>query len=157
MKDSFEKKYGINYEIISIDDLVFGQGENQWVLTCNKEICRSIQDTKIIYTQIKKNPSKIKESNFTFIYIASLMDVASFKNETEYEVILYRKSEKTFKITPKEARELLEKIYNAMNDYSINNFSSIDFLSAKNFNFDILIGDIEKQGSPWEYYKDKKM
>ena len=157
MKDSFEKKYGINYEIISINDLVFGQGENQWVLTCNKEICRSIQDTKIIYTQIKKNPSKTKESNFTFIYIASLMDVASFENENEYEVILYRKSEKTFKITPKEARELLEKIYNAMNDYSINNFSSIDFLSVKNFNFDILIGDIEKQGSPWEYYKDKKM
>lgn len=155
-----------DYEIITLKDLVFDNGEYEWVLSCNQEFCRIINEkNERIYIQIKKSSdvSKVsKENYYVFLdsYIASLMDVASLNDEVTHDVILIRgvAAKVKYSITSNQAKEVLKDIYEAMNDFDNNVYISIELLKDTKINtLEELVDYIKSDNGTWKYFDDKNM
>ena len=155
-----------NYEIFTIPDISFNTLGNEWTLTCNQPFCKIVDNFKRTYIQLKKRKDKIKSDDsksyyqFLDLYIASLMDVSTLNEEVEYKVELVKgfDAKQTFKITPTLAKQLLEKIYIAMNDYSSNVFASVSLLKEDSVeSLDELISIATNQNGPWQYFDDKNL
>ena len=86
------------------------------------------------------------------------MDVSNLSNNT-YEIILDRGVETTFNITPYKAKELLNNIYDKMNDYSDNVYLPLRIFGNKKItSLQALIENLKLlQGSPWTYFDDKNL
>ena len=109
--------------------------------------------------KIKSDDSK-SYYQFLDLYIASLMDVSTLNEEVEYNVELVKgfDAKQTFKITPTQAKQLVEKIYIAMNDYSSNVFASVSLLKEDSVeSLDELISIATNQNGPWQYFDDKNL
>lgn len=157
-KDIKEKINDNDYDVISLSDLILTTNNTQWVLTCPQQVCISTNECNRTYFELKRLPKQINDSDYLFLYIASLMDVAKLENKT-YTINLYRGKNKTFSLTPNKAKELLEKIYLAMNDFNENYFMSINLINDKKITLlDHIIDKITaKDGSPWSYFDDKAL
>ena len=159
-------KISSDYEIIKLNDLTLNHQQNEYRLTSNQDICRIINDKdERIYIQIKsiKIIETIKSTDiYIFLepYIASLMDIAYLNDEKEYTVILDRGpfAKVKFNVTSLKAKEILDKIYASMNDYSDNTFNAIELLTnTKMHTLDELIEYVSKKDGPWKYFDDKNM
>ena len=153
-----KEKTNQNYDVVKLPDISLYNNEIEWTLTCDQELCISINERTRRYFQFKKNISKAKENNFLYLYIFSLMDVSNL-NDNTYEIILDRGAETTFNITPLKAKQLLNNIYDKMNDYTDNVYLPlIVFDNKKITSLQALIENLKQpQGSPWTYFDDKNL
>lgn len=143
-----------------LDDLPLEIGNSQWILTCDQEVCIYEEGTTRTYLQIKRLPTRAKESDFLYLYVISLMDIASLDGGS-YDIVLDRGNVRTFSITRDRAKELLNNIYNAMNDYELDNnvYLPINIFENKKIKslYDLIDNLTQKDGSPWSYFDDKKL
>ena len=88
------------------------------------------------------------------------MDIASLDGDN-YDIVLDRGNVRTFSITPSRAKELLINIYNAMNDYELNNnvYLPINIFENKKIKtlYNLIENLTQKDGSPWSYFDDKNL
>ena len=147
-----------NYEIIKLSDLVFENDSIQWVLTSDDEMCLSIDGLKRTYYQLKKLPKSDFYYDYLYTYVYSLMDVARLEDNT-YIVVLSRNTKRSFAITPNEARDILVKIYNKLNDYDEMYCLPIDILfDDKIDSYSKYINSIKTESkSPWAYFVDRNL
>ena len=150
---NIKDRLGPDCKVIQLDDLIM----DNWILSCDRQFCRSITDLNRKYAEIKKDSGyKNTEKDYLYLYVIALMDVATLP-ENEYEIDLVKKSIKSFKLTPSRAKELLENIYAAMNDYSDNHFMFINYINDEKV---ATLSDISENlsapnGNPWGYFDDK--
>ena len=109
----------------------------EWTLTSSKTFVRTIRDNTRTYIELKRMEKNSKINSFLNIYVLSLMDLAfdadKLANE-EYTIVLAKglpdakpkkkkyenRSQQVYKITPQQAIELLNKIYDKMSNLSDN-------------------------------------
>ena len=153
-----KEKTNENYDVVKLPDISLYNNETEWTLTCDQELCISINERTRRYFQFKKNLIKANEIDFLYLYVFSLMDVSNLSDNT-YEIILDRGVETSFNITPYKAKELLNNIYDKMNDYSDNVYLPLRiFDNEKITSLQGLIENLKKlQGSPWTYFDDKNL
>ena len=153
-----KEKTNQNYDLVKLPDISLYNNEIEWTLTCDQELCMSVNGRTRRYFQFKKTLSKAKEYNFLYLYIFSLMDVSNL-NDNTYEIILDRGVETTFNITPSKAKQLLNNIYNKMNDYTDNVYLPLSVFDNKKItSLQALIENLKQlQGSPWAYFDDKNL
>jgi len=150
-----------NYDLKRLDNLKFKNslGE-EWELTCDKEVCVSVDGLTRTYLELKKNIDKFKDNEyrFLFLYAYSLMDVCN-KPEQEYTIILNKGVAIQFNITPSEAKLILIEIYELMNDYTDNVYLPFKKINnSKITTLYSLIDDLKQENnSPWSYFDDKKL
>ena len=90
----------------------------------------------------------------------SLIDVANLGSNEEYEIELYlcEKRKVMYKIKRDDARDLIKKIYEKMNDYESNAYMPIDIAkSDKDLTINKLLESINDDNFAWKYFKNKKM
>lgn len=157
-----------NFEFITFEDIQFKTNEHNWILTSNQTYCKIVNDTKITYIQLKENlksgKKESKESEedtlkkFLELYIVSLIDIVLLNDENEHDIYLIRspKHSKSYKLTSKRAKEILDGIYEEMNDYDSNIFLATKLLkNCKVNSIYSLIDLINDEHGPWAYFKDK--
>ena len=147
-----------NYEVIKLPDLELKTENVEWKLVCNEEICRSVDGLNRKYFQLKKFRNKPQKSDYLYLYIASLSDVALLPNN-KYYISLHRGITEDFEITPSKAIEILQKIYKLMNNYEENICLPIDLFKEKQLKtlYKLMEKLSQKQGSPWSYFDDKNI
>ena len=168
---SYLKKYG-TIEFLKYNDIAIENDDQTFTIIPNKEIIRVKNDESIIYLPIKiLEKHKMKDRFEAYIY--SLLDLyINSYNDKKVKVILkVKNSERTheisFKITGKEAYQMLIKIYDEYNNFMGNKFFDYNCLEDirknidKNGNIDIdnlkyneyydLLYIIEKKDT-WNYF-----
>ena len=79
-------------------------------------------------------------------------------DDIKYEIILDRKTIKTFNVTSSEALELLKKICLAKINYDENVYLPVDkFYDKEKRTFNSVINELNNDRSPWEYFAQKKL
>ena len=64
-----KEKTNENYDVVKLPDISLYNNETEWTLTCDQELCISINERTRRYFQFKKNLSKAKESDFLYLYV----------------------------------------------------------------------------------------
>ena len=134
------------YEIVQLDDLLMKNNEEEWILTCKNNFLRKIKGEERHYYELKIVDRGINKSLSLYAY--ALMDIASLDDSNNYKIIIHQGDEPTFSLNKDRAIELLNLIFNAINDYrdSSNYFSYLDFSNnnVKDFNsLTRFIGDLD--------------
>ncbi len=153
----------IDKSISRLEPLTLKNKDNLWVLECDKEFIKIIDNDTNIYVELKEVKDDCEIKNYLHLYVLSLQDVAGMNDDNLYSIKLLRstKSNYCYKITPSDARTVLNKIYDAMQDYN-----DIFFFDAKDLEieedkikntFNEYIDSKLSDFGPWTYFKDKKM
>lgn len=143
-----------NFDVIKLQDFVFEYNSMQCIIFCNEPVCVSVQDNERMYIQIKPQTTSNKGKNLLYLYVFSLVDIASLP-EKEYKVKLDRGVTGKFVITPSEAKEILVKIHELMNDYEENVCLPISCFDNKKVND--YASFIHYLPNYWEYFDSKKL
>ena len=148
-----------DFEVVDFNDLELltqYNGEDvSWLLTSKKPIVRETNGCSRSYSEIKEFKSG-KYSDLLTLYVASLRDIAEINDHETYKVTIHRAASATFEVTPDKARELLNKMYALMNDYSDNYFLAINLLMVKRYEFKELRKEVYGgDGTNWNYYNDR--
>ena len=149
---------GENFEVYKLEDTIIKNDDNDIILTCSNEFCVSVQGKTRIYFQIKELKDNEKISDYLYSYIFALVDVMKLNDDIKYEIILDRKTIKTFNVTSSEALELLKKICLAKINYDENVYLPVDkFYDKEKRTFNSVINELNNDRSPWEYFAQKKL
>lgn len=149
---------GENFEVYKLEDEILNSGDNDVILTCNDEMCVSVQGNKRIYFQIKELKDTEKISDYLYSYVFALVDVMKENNDVKYEIILDRGPTKTFTLTSSEAEELLKKICLAKVNYKENVYLPVNnFYDKEKITFGKVIKDLNDDRNPWTYFSQKKL
>ncbi|MCR5506043.1 MAG: exodeoxyribonuclease V subunit gamma [Bacilli bacterium] len=134
--DIIEDSSNNSFTIVPPREIKLIDNDNrEWNLISNNDMCRYIEKDTRYYFELKRMNKKVGVDDFLSIYILSLMDIASLKEEKEYEVILVKGKEddidlkdakykyspsyrRSYFVTPDRAKELLNNIHEAMGDYN---------------------------------------
>ena len=145
------------FEIVQLDDLLMDNNGEEWVLVCRKRFVRRIDGNKRYYYELK--PQKELYSKALNLYACSLMDVASLNDTNTYEINICFGSADPFEITSARAVELLNMIFNAINDFSdkTNRFSYLDFSDNDVKSFKKLMNFIASDNGKWNYFPYTKL
>ena len=109
------------FEIITLPDLLMNNNGEEWVLTSSKKILRYKNGDNISYYEFKKTAKEVRKA-FP-LYACSLMDVALINDTKTYNITIHNGKEPLFSLTSSEAKEILNKIFEAINNYNDNYFS----------------------------------
>ena len=153
-----------NYEIIELKDLDLVIDDEVVTIRANDSICVSQEGNVRTYFELKKFKDKDLIKEYLKLYIESLIDIASFKNNERYEIRLKRTNEyhMAFIITKCEAQKKLKDIYIAMFNSKYNKYFYCDLINEKELSYDKFMTEyyhkeLSKYGKVWNYYKDKKI
>ena len=128
----------------------------EWMLMSSSYHCVSVEGNKRKYYEVIDMTTRAAEHKFLKAYIMSLMDVATLDDD-EYEITIARVNrEKSFKITPKRAKELLNSIYLVINDYSHNAVAPLDLDKAPE-TYGKLLEKIFDEHGEWKCFDHSKM
>jgi len=145
----------IKFEVKKIEEVAF----DDFILTCNKYVCIHEEDNNLGYMEIKPI-STDSEKKYLFLYVFSLMHIASLPEST-YHVTIYKENKREFDIEPTAAKKILNDIYELMNDYKKNEFFPIDNFGkideGKIKSVYKLAEDLYGRNSPWKYFDDEKL
>jgi len=147
------------YEIVKIPDYHFKFGEDDVLLMFNGELCLSIDGNTRKYIELSSWHIKPTYKCVLPMYVCALMDVASFQNDEEYQIVVHRRASQKFSITPEQARQLIYKIYESMNSYELNAYLPIDNINSKKMtkSFEKMVENAMSPNGEWSYFKDKTM
>ena len=152
-------------EYLKLNDLNLESNNTEWTLSNNNKFFRLIGNYRTYL--LPKDITTLSKKDMLELYAISLMDIVSLNDDNEYSIRIiagYDPKKETiedekYTITRKEAIELLNKIYEDMNNYSYNYlfpYKSIERKLAKNL--DELISKIyDPQSGVWSYFSDKKL
>lgn len=154
-----------NYEIIELKDLDLVIDDEVVTIRANDSICVSQEGNVRTYFELKKFKDEDLIKEHLKLYIESLIDIASFKNneryEKRYEIRLKRtnKYHMAFMITKCEAQEILNNIYIAMFDPKYNKYFYCDLINKEELSYDEFMTKYyyNKENKGWNYYKDIKI
>lgn len=146
------------YEIVQLDDLLMNNNGEEWILTCKNNFLRKIEDEERHYYELKANNKGLHKSLSLYAY--ALMDVASLNDSNIYKIIIHQGDAPAFSLSKDRAIELLNMIFNAINDYrdKENYFSYLDFKDKDVESFNSLmkfIGDADN--GKWNYFPYTKL
>ncbi len=144
------------YDVLKLKDLEFNNNDIQWKLVCDSEICINQNGNQIQYFQMKKLGDSDRESDYLYLYVASLMHIASLP-EGDYIAKLYRKGARDYNITPSKAMKILQSIYDLMNDYENNLCLPLKYVIDQPNTFFDFIYKMRVSGNPWEYFNDSNL
>ena len=133
---------------------------NYYILVCNKEMISVKDNNTISYYDLKELKDSDDFSNYTDLYIYSLLDIALKNDEKEYDCFLIKSKKKSveFKINSIKAKEILNNIYNLIYEYD-NMAFPINLIRKKEITYDKYkesILDTNGKGD-WSYFDDKDM
>ena len=103
-----------------------------------------------------------KLKDFLKIYVISLMDIALIDDTNNYNIVLYRelsaKNNKSFEINSKEARNILTKIYQRINDKDDMVLFAVEWIEGKDFeSYEKMVASLYEKHSPWSYFEQAKL
>ncbi len=148
----------LDYEITKIKDYHFVFGGEDVLMMYNNELCRAVKDNERKYIELSSACVKADFSRLLPMYICALMDVASLKDDTEYQIEIHRGKSATLSLTPQKAKEQISKIYQSMNSFELNAYMPLDKINQKTVrNFEKLIEDAMSPNGSWRYFKEKNM
>ena len=144
------------YELVKLLDLLMNNKGEEWVLTSNKTFVRREENNELHYYELKiaaKGLHKVLS-----LYACALMDVASRDNTTDYTVVLHGRENHNCVLNSARAKELLNMIFEAINDYSDNFFSYLEFREKEIEKFNKLLTFIgDEDNGKWSYFPYTKL
>ena len=146
-----------DFEIVQLDDLLLNNANEEWVLVCRKRFVRRIKGNERHYYELKIEAKGMRKA--LNLYACALMDVASLKDTNTYEIIIHFGDSAPFELTSARADELLNAIYNAINDYrsGSNKFSFLDFRENEVETFNKLMKFIGDDNGKWNHFPYTKL
>lgn len=171
-----------DYQVVNLSDLKINHPSlGDWLISGQNPFCLIKEDEKTrTYIEIdnflgsataeKRNeiilnneyfsPYRYKDSldKLINIYIYSLLDLVNLDEEQNYEIRLLKdlESNVTYHATPKKARDILNKIYEGMFDFSDNYYLHINLLeNDKIEKYPDLINEVKNSG--WNYFESIKL
>ena len=145
------------YELLRLDDLLLDDNGQERILTCNKLFIRKESNNEIDYYELKSKNGKKPNCDCLYLYVVSLMDIASRNNEDEYSIRIHRAQELSFSINSGEATEILKLLFRCLNDYENPYFAFLDFDKKKVASFNKLMEYINEDRGPWGYFAFNKL
>ncbi len=149
-------------EIRSLNDLKIKDGDDEWVLTSSSKFAFYIDEGKRVYIPLEKDKKGAKLKDFLKIYVISLMDIALIDDTNNYNIVLYRelsaKNNKSFEINSREARNILTKIYQRINDKDDMVLFAVEWIEGKDFeSYEKMVASLYEKHSPWSYFEQAKL
>ncbi len=159
----FIARYNLDGVITKLEPLTLKNEDVLWTLECNNEFIKIVCNNSLIYAELKEIKKNITIKDYMHLYALSLADIASVREDREYDIKLLKqeKFNYSYKISPSGARCILNKIYNAIEDYKDTFFFDVadvdnedDKIKGETF---AEYFDSKTTNGPWTYFKSKKM
>lgn len=146
------------FEIVQLPDLLMDNNGEEWILVCKKRFLKRKDNNELHYYELKINAVGIRKS--LSLYACALMDVALLNDNVDYTIVIHQGDAGAFSINSDRAKELLNLIFNAINDYMdiSNYFAYLDFEDKDVNKFTKLMTFIgDPDNGKWNYFPYTKL
>lgn len=152
----------LNYEIIRLPDLRLKDEKEEWVLLCDNEFCRFIDQSTRYYFVLKpiSNDRHASADKFLYVYPAALMDIASQESPYFFHIILkFGESQREFDVDKETAIHTLNMIHRHMMNHDNRCYPIVFFekKDAKIDNLDSFYNELNGEHSPWNFFDYAKL